>query len=294
MCPDEYRSVEIERTVKYRIFAQLSASGRPISFQRLDAEMDQFFPFVYALIDDSDTVPPDGDWLKHITAVASAVYQLSDPGLRRKFIVAVHRGLFYGNGIDLTIEEEDLWSMCFAAVLKRVADPSRNPIDDPEKFLFKTARHMFRSEIRRANHERVIMREAGRRAINRMRRTVWLRQAGIANLAADVEEELPRFVAHKLGQQTRSKRTRAIAAARVRGFAMVLQMLLHHPDRSLDGCRIRVERIVARINRSSPSMIVLVPSRSTFFRWASELVMRVRERADRRVVFPYTQTAATF
>ncbi|HUP62808.1 MAG TPA: hypothetical protein VNA69_20575 [Thermoanaerobaculia bacterium] len=279
--------------MKCQLFMQISAAGTTVPFQQLDREMDQLFPFIYALIDDNDKAPKDGNWLQHIASVAMAVYRLSRPAIRQKFIVAVHHGLFSGNNLNLTMEEEDLWSMSFAAVLKRVADPSRDPIDDPEKFLFKTARHLFQSEIRRVNHERVMVREAARRAANRMRRAVWLRHRGIENLAADVEEELPRFVADKVRQQARSRRTRAIAEARVKGFAMVLQMLLQHPERTLDACRIRVERIVDRINRSSPSAIALVPSRSTFFRWANELVGRIRERADRRVVFPYTQAAAT-
>src|ERR1041385_3237183 len=288
MCPEEYRDLETQRMIKCQLYVRLGGMGGAApSMETLDREMDQFFPMIYQLVDGSGKAPADDGWVGHLVNVAMVVYRLSQPSVRERFMVAVHYGLFATTKTNLNMDKEDLWTTSFAAVLNRVADPGREPIEDPENFLFKTAKHQFQSEIRRLNHERVTIQEAGALAAARMRRRLWLRQKGISDLVADVENELPRFIAYKLQQQDRSRRTRAIAEARTRGFKMVMEMLLQHPDRSLDACRIRVERIVDRVNRYAPQQLALVPSRTTFFRWTSELRHRIRHAAEHRAVFPY-------
>jgi DNA-directed RNA polymerase specialized sigma24 family protein len=293
MCPDEYRSVVALRTIKCQVLMQLVASDQNVLMQDIEAELDPLFPFVLTLIDDNGKEPANGQWAPFIVNVATSVYRLTRPALREKFIVAVHHGLFSATS-NVQIEEEDLWSMSFATVLKRIADPTFTAVREPEKFLFTTARNLFLNEIRRSNHERSVMQEAITRSAGHDKRRDWLRGHGIEDLAADLEDELPRFVADKLKQQTRSKRTRAVAEARMKGFAMVFEMLLQHPDRSLDACRIRVERIADRINRNAPTTFTIVPGRSTFFRWTNELVSRIWLRAERRVIFPYSARAVSF
>jgi hypothetical protein len=294
MCPDEYRSVAGQRMIKCQALMQLMASGENVLMADVDAQLEPLMPFAVSLVDDNGKAPADDQWRDFLAYVAASVYRLTQPALNRRFIVAVHHGLFAANSNDVQIEEEDLWSMSLAIVMKRIADPTRERVREPEKFLFKTAKHIFRNEVRRLNHERFVMQEVVVRRACRERRKEWLRARGIEDLTRELEDELPQFVNDKLKQQERSKRTRAVAEARIKGFAMAIEMLLQHPERSLDACRIRMERIADRINRYAPTTFAIVPGRTTFFRWTNELVGRVRSRAERRVVFPFSERAASF
>lgn len=294
MCPDEYRSEEKQRVIKLQALMQITASDENALMADVDYELGPLMPFVFKLVDENRKDPSDGDWMDFLAYVAASVYQLNRPKLRARFMVAAKHGLFASNQNPTTINEEDLWSMSLATVMKRIANPTHDRIIDPEKYLFKTARSIYQNEVRRCHHERSMMQEVVARSASRDRREEWLRARGIEDLAAEFEDELPRFANDKLKQQTRSIRTRAVAEARIKGFAMVIEMLLQHPERSLDACRKRVERIADRINRYAPSTFAIVPYRSTFFRWTNELVGRVRLRAEKRVVFPYAQRTASF
>ncbi len=295
MCPDEYRSVAAQRMIKCQALMQIVASGENALMADVDSELEPLMPFAMSLVDENGKEPPDGQWPDFLVYVATSIYRLTRPALRQRFIVAVHHGLFASTtNNNVPIDEEDLWSMSLATVMKRIADPTREPVREPDKFLFKTAKNIFQNEIRRLNHERSVTQELMERSARRERRKEWLRARGIEDLAVELEEELPLFVNDKLKQQTRSKRTRAVAEARIKGFAMVIEMVMQHPERSLDACRIRVERIADRINRYAPTTFAIVPGRSTFFRWTNELVGRIRSRAERRVVFPFTERAAGF
>jgi hypothetical protein len=239
------------------------------------AVLREFLPYSLAVIEQTigyndDALPPRNQWLRVIVPVLGTAYRLNLNDLRIRFSKAFDRALMAIPWLD----DNDLWMTSVDRVLRRVAKRAINdPVLNIDKFFFRVAFNLFRSMLKKKQREREAAMEMKRRLTLRERDEDPLRESDFTR--DDILRELISFSADKLRQQLRSRRTRTMAAQRVRGFGAAVKLMIENQDRSWEECRIAAQKLAAAQNKRASATTILVPPRATFYAWLKELVGRV-------------------